>query len=469
MLGRMAKNLSCWLSALGKRFLRGIRSLFGQAQGLPLQIRMLLIPFSWLYAVGVWVRNTLYARGVFKARVLPCTVISVGNIVVGGTGKTPTVIAIAKQLQKAGVRVAILLRGYKRRSREQVTIVSDGEKLCCSPVESGDEAHMIARHLSGIPVIVGRQRYLAGKVALKRFNVEVLLLDDGFQHRQLARNVEILTVNATQPYGTGRLLPIGTLREPCTALQRADIILLTHTDYTAHTARKDEKLHQKPPTTSTENCQTYQAFSLLRKERRKALKQLAPNALILESVHQPTHLYRLEAEDFYPPRGVKYQHGEKVGGSSQELQSPQSGEYNDSRILPQSHNTPVYRGNMPLALLTGKRLLAVCGIANPGAFVTTLMQYCPETVELLAFPDHHVYTQADLRQMQRALQEVGAELVVTTQKDEQKLASFAAHLPIVVLAIALVITEGNDLSLYLAEYYPFCCSSKSIGNLVGEP
>ena len=444
MLGRMAKNLSCWLSALGKRFLRGIRSLFGQAQGLPLQIRILLIPFSWLYAVGVWVRNTLYARGVFKARVLPCTVISVGNIVVGGTGKTPAVIAIAKQLQKAGVRVAILLRGYKRRSREQVTIVSDGEKLCCSPVESGDEAHMIARHLSGIPVIVGRQRYLAGKVALKRFNVEVLLLDDGFQHRQLARNVEILTVNATQPYGTGRLLPIGTLREPRTSLQRADIILLTHTDYTADTPTKVQKIvRNRVGGTRSAN-------------HKQALKQLAPNALILESVHQPTHLYPLEAEDFYPPRGVKYQHGEKVGGSSQELQSPQSGEYNDSRILPN-------------ALLTGKRLLAVCGIANPGAFVTTLMQYCPETVELLAFPDHHVYTQADLRQMQRALQEVRAELVVTTQKDEQKLARFAAHLPIAVLAIALVVTEGNDLSSYLAEYYPFCCSSKSIGNLVGEP
>ena len=377
-------------------------------------------------------RNTLYARGVFKARVLPCTVISVGNIVVGGTGKTPAVIAIAKQLQKAGVRVAILLRGYKRRSREQVTIVSDGEKLCCSPVESGDEAHMIARHLSGIPVIVGRQRYLAGKVALKRFNVEVLLLDDGFQHRQLARNVEILTVNATQPYGTGRLLPIGTLREPRTALQRADIILLTHTDHTADTPTKGQKIvRNRVGGTRSAN-------------HKQALKQLAPNALILESVHQPTHLYPLET----PPNPTSETSDESYSAAPEVSCNPITPQgttkNSESRILPQSHNTPVYRGNMPLALLTGKRLLAVCGIANPGAFVTTLMQYCPETVELLAFPDHHVYTQADLRQMQRALQEVGAELVVTTQKDEQKLARFAAHLPIVVLAIALVVTEGND-------------------------
>lgn len=363
---------------------------------LSIPLRTLLTPFSWLYAIAVWMRHRLYSLGLFKTRVLPCTVISIGNIVVGGTGKTPAVMAIAKQLQKDGVRVAILLRGYNRRSNEQVTIVSDGEKLCCSAVESGDEAHMIARHLSGIPVIVGRRRYLAGEVALKRFNVEVLLLDDGFQHRQLARDVEILTINATQPYGTGRLLPAGTLREPPTALQRADIILLTHTDTPSIVVKTEPRLRLF----SARNVETSGNL-------KEALKRLAPNTLILESVHQPTHLYRLDGSCG------------KVGGLS------------ESRILPD-------------ALLPDKRLLAVCGIANPDAFVTTLMRYCPETVELLAFPDHHIYTQADLRQIQRALQEVGAELVVTTQKDEQKLANFAEHLPIVVLAVALVVTEGDD-------------------------
>ena len=373
------------------------RLLAGERHGLlSILLRTLLTPFSWLYAVAVWMRHGLYSLGFFKTHVLPCTVISIGNIVVGGTGKTPAVMAIAKQLQKDGVRVAILLRGYKRRSNEQVTIVSDGEKLCCSAEESGDEAHMIARHLSGIPVIVGKRRYLAGEVALKRFNVEVLLLDDGFQHRQLARDVEILTVNATQPYGTGRLLPAGTLREPPTALQRADIILLTHTDTPSIPVRTETMLR---------------LFSARNVERagnlKGALKRLAPNALILESVHQPTHLYRLEGSCT------------PVGGLA------------ESRILPD-------------ALLPGKRLLAVCGIANPDAFVTTLTRYCPETVELLAFPDHHIYTQADLGQIQHVRQEVEAELVVTTQKDEQKLANFAEHLPIVVLAVALVVTEGDD-------------------------
>ena len=202
-----------------------------QQRFLATPLRVLLLPFSWLYAAGVWIRNQLYALGVFRVRTLPCPIISVGNIVVGGTGKTPAVIAIAKYLQKEGVRVSILLRGYKRHAREKITIVSDGKKVCATPKESGDEAHMMARHLSGIPIIVGGQRYLAGQVALERFNVDVLLLDDAYQHRKLARDVDILTVPATHPFGNPEgLLPAGTLREPPTALRRADIILLTHAD-----------------------------------------------------------------------------------------------------------------------------------------------------------------------------------------------------------------------------------------------
>ena len=320
-------------------------------------IRFLLIPLSWLYAAGVSVRNLLYAIGVFKARSLPCRVISVGNIVVGGTGKTPAVIAIAKHLQKEGMRVAILLRGYKRHAREKMTIVSDGKKVCASPAESGDEAHMMARHLSGIPIIAGKCRYLAGQVALERFNVDVLLLDDGFQHRQLARDVDVLTVPATHPFGNPEgLLPVGTLRELPTALRRADLILLTHTD---------------TPDISS--------------QAKKAVKQLAPNALILESVHQPTHLYPLGPEKKKKDTDVR----------------------------------------TDITELKGKRLLAVCGIGNPDAFVATLMRCFAESVELLAFPDHHVYTEADRRQIHAAFQASGADLIVTTQKDEQKLARIA--------------------------------------------
>ena len=333
-------------------------------------IRFLLIPLSWLYGVGVRLRNRFYTLGVFKARTLPCRVISVGNIVVGGTGKTPAVIALAKHLQTEKVRVAILLRGYKRRSREKVTIVSDGERVCASLKESGDEAYMMAKHLSGIPIIVGRRRYEAGQVALERFGVDVLLLDDGFQHRRLARDVDILTVSAERPFGNAaKLLPVGTLREPPTALQRADVILLTHTGAP---------------------------------EGSVSMQQFAPNALILESVHQPVRLYALTAE------------------SPNSLDAAKA--------------------------LEGKRILAVCGIGDPDAFAATLKQCSPERVELLAYPDHHVYTEADLVRIDTVFQAGRADLIVTTQKDEPKLEAFVGRqeLPIFVLAIALVVTEGVE-------------------------
>ena len=351
-------------------------------------IRFLLIPLSWLYGAIVSIRNRLYAIGVFKARKLPCRVISVGNIVVGGTGKTPAVIAIAKHLQKKNVRVAILLRGYKRESREKVTIVSDGKDVCTSLKESGDEAYMMAKHLSGIPIIVGRQRYQAGRVALERFDVDVLLLDDGFQHRQLARDVDILTVPVHSISGLQgapeypfknreRLLPAGVLREPSTALQRADIILLTHT-----------------------------ATTDMLQDAKAVLQQLAPNVLVFESIHQPVRLYPLVPKEDFVETDL--------------LQTTKA--------------------------LEGKRVLAVCGIGNPDAFVATLMRYSPEDVELLAFPDHHVYSEADMTEIDAAFQTSRADLIVTTQKDEQKLVDLVAHYrpAIAVLEIALVITEGVE-------------------------
>ena len=358
-------------------------------------LRFLLIPLSWFYTASVQLRNILYTRGVFKARRLPCRVISVGNIVVGGTGKTPAVIVIAKHLQREGMRVAILLRGYKRRVREKVTIVSDGEKVCASPIESGDEADMMAKHLSGVPIIVGKCRYLTGQVALERFKVDVLLLDDGFQHRQLARDVDILTIPATHPFGSPKkLLPAGTLREPPTALRRADLILLTHAD--------------------TPNISAH---------AKKVVKGLAPNAPVLESIYRPTHLYPLAISS-------------QQSAISMKPSLPTETEIRDPKAIPTN-----------IKELKGKRVLAVCGIGNPDAFVATLMRCSVASVELLAFPDHHVYTEADKQRIDTAFQAAAADLIVTTQKDEQKLARFVDNwkLPIVVLAVALVITDGDEM------------------------
>ena len=366
-----------------------------QQRILAIPLRFLLIPLSWFYTASVQLRNILYTRGVFKARRLPCRVISVGNIVVGGTGKTPAVIVIAEHLQREGMRVAILLRGYKRCVREKVTIVSDGEKVCASPIESGDEADMMAKHLSGVPIIVGKRRYLTGQVALERFKVDVLLLDDGFQHRQLARDVDILTIPATHPFGSPKkLLPAGTLREPPTALRRADLILLTHAD--------------------TPNISAH---------AKKVVKGLAPNAPVLESIHQPTHLYPLAISS-------------QQSAISMKPSLPTETEIRDPKAIPTD-----------IKELKGKRVLAVCGIGNPDAFAATLMRCSVASVELLAFPDHHVYTEADKQRIDTAFQAAAADLIVTTQKDEQKLARFVDNwkLPIVVLAVALVITDGDEM------------------------
>ena len=338
---------------------------------IPTLFRVLLMPLSWLYGSIVWIRNYCFTSGIFKQKQLPCSVISVGNIVAGGTGKTPAVAAIAKLLENKGFQVAILLRGYKRRSSEEIMVVSDDKNRLCSREECGDEADMLTRQLPNVPIVVGKQRYLTGEAAIDRFKSDVLILDDGFQHRQLARDVDILTIDATQPYGTGALLPIGTLREPITAIERADIILLTRTD----------------------------AIDTQIADLKAELNQLTPNTPILESVHQPTSLYWLNKN---------------------------------------KHST------MPIENLTGKRLLAVCGIGNPDAFVSTLEAYNPEAVELFAFPDHHIYTESDLQQIQQRMQQYEAEWVVTTQKDEQKLASLSTELPIVVLAIELAIKDGEE-------------------------
>ena len=358
-------------------------------------LRFLLTPLSWLYRAIVQLRNNLYTHGVLKTRRLPCRVISIGNIVVGGTGKTPTVIAIAKHFQREGMRVAILLRGYKRRVREKVTIVSDGEKVSASAIESGDEAYMMARHLSGVPILVGKCRYLAGQVALERFKVDVLLLDDGFQHRQVARDVDILTIPVTHPFGISeKLLPAGTLREPPSALRRADLILLTHT----HT-----------PNTSA--------------HIKKLIKSLAPNVLVLESIHQPTHLYPLvvsRQRDLLNEGEIQRKHPSNTQKMPKQKHPKQKYPLTENRL-------PV-TDNHDIKELKGKRVLAVCGIGTPDAFIATLMRCSVASVELLAFPDHHVYTEIDKQRIYTDFQETGADLIVTTEKDEQKLEGFVDRL-----------------------------------------
>jgi tetraacyldisaccharide 4'-kinase len=187
-------------------------------------LRTLTYPYNW----GHQIRLQAYHRGWATVRQLPCHVISVGNITLGGTGKTPVVEAIARLLRQQGLRVGVLSRGYGGKPQEAITIVSDGEKCLVPPDVAGDEPLLLAEHLAGVPVVVANDRYAAGMLAVERFGVEVIILDDGFQHLQLARDLDILLLDAARPFGNGRLFPSGNLRERPTALARADVIVMTH-------------------------------------------------------------------------------------------------------------------------------------------------------------------------------------------------------------------------------------------------
>lgn len=179
-------------------------------------------PFSMLFGSGVWLRNTLYDRRVFRVHSVDRPVVSIGNISVGGTGKTPFVIALGGLLKERGIEFDVISRGYGRASK-QITIV-DPEG---SPEEFGDEPLLIARKLN-VPVIVGADRRRAGVLAEKQFpKSELHLLDDGFQHRRLHRDFDIVLVS-DEDVGD-RLLPFGRLREPFSALRRADAVVLAST------------------------------------------------------------------------------------------------------------------------------------------------------------------------------------------------------------------------------------------------
>lgn len=174
-------------------------------------------------------RRTLYRSGVFRAKRLPRPVISVGNLSVGGSGKTPHVLFLAKWLTGLGLRVAVLSRGYRRRSRG-VVWVSDGEGAQVSAEEAGDEPALLAASLPGAAVIVGESRYEAGMECLRKRDVDVFVLDDGFSHLPLERDVDILLVDGTTGLGNGRTLPFGPLREPPGHSRFADALVVTRCD-----------------------------------------------------------------------------------------------------------------------------------------------------------------------------------------------------------------------------------------------
>ena len=192
-------------------------------------VQGLLTLGSVAYGGLVRARNAGYNTGLLRTRRLGCRVVCVGNLTVGGTGKTPTVLALAAAATAAGLRVCIMLRGYGRQ-RSGVQVVSDGQRIQRDWRDAGDEAVLLAQRLRGVPVVVGEDRVAAGRLIVERFGPQVIFLDDGFQHRRLHRDADLVLVDATDPFGGGRLLPRGRLREQMAGLRRAQAILLTRAD-----------------------------------------------------------------------------------------------------------------------------------------------------------------------------------------------------------------------------------------------
>ncbi len=315
-------------------------------------------PFGPLYGVLMRWRAALYRCGVFPSSRLPVPVVSIGNLTWGGTGKTPMVAAIAAFLRAKGRRPAVVSRGYGGGNRRPVLVVSDGEHLLAGPDEAGDEPCLLGRRLSGVPVVVARRRALGGMVAVERLGCDVVLLDDGFQHLALRRDLDIVLFRGADPLGNGRIFPAGPLREPFTALCRAGCFVLTGKAAWPETlARRLDRLFPAIP------------------------RYAAP----------------------LRPRAVASGDGE--GATS------------------------------PLAAIRGQRIVAFCGIADPGGFRRLLEEGGAELADWLVFPDHHRYQPADIQRIGQRLARTKAAFACTTEKDLVKIGR--PPFPLVALTVEL--------------------------------
>ncbi len=200
-------------------------------------------PLSILYRLGIKLRKYLYSLNVFSVVHLDAKIISVGNITVGGTGKTPMVERLARLLMEEGYNIAVLSIGYGRKSRGTV-IVSDREGVKATPEEAGDEPVLLAKKLPGIPVVVGKDRRETGKKAVEMWKCNVLILDDGFQYMGLKKDFDLVLIDSQNPWGNGKLLPAGPLREPLSELKRADAVVFTRANESRNIKEKTKHLRK---------------------------------------------------------------------------------------------------------------------------------------------------------------------------------------------------------------------------------
>jgi tetraacyldisaccharide 4'-kinase len=341
---------------------------------------------SWLFNAIAQLRLWLYRNRILHDQPLGCLVVVVGNLTVGGTGKTPVVEKFARALRDRGRRVAILSRGYKSKSapfwkkwwfafthtaEPPPKIVSDGERVLLDSEEAGDEPFMLARNLPGVIVLVDKNRVKSGAFAIKKFGCDTLVLDDGFQYLRIKGRLNLLLVDKTNPFGNGHLLPRGILREPIKHLKRASYVFLTKSN-----GRRDEELET-------------------------LIKRHNPEVDIIECAHRPQHLQRFGRPADAP----------------------------DARV--------------PLSFLKGRRVLAFSGIATPESFEKFLRDLGALIVARERFLDHYRYADEDFAALFATAKEEGAECLVTTEKDAVRIPeNYVCPLPLYYLRLEIEIIRG---------------------------
>ena len=341
---------------------------------------------SWIFSGVVQLRLWLYRNRILRDHPLGCLVVVVGNLTVGGTGKTPVVEKFAKALRDRGRKVAILSRGYKSKTppfwkkawygithtdEPPPRVVSDGQTVLLDSEEAGDEPYMLARNLPGVVVLVDKNRVKAGAFAIKKYGCDTLVLDDGFQYLPLKGRLNLLLVDKTNPFGNGHLLPRGILREPVKHLKRANYIFLTKSN-----GIRDPELE-----------------ALIAKYR--------PDADLIECAHKPKYLQRLDTS---------------LSGTA---------------------------GRQPLEWLKGRRIFAFSGIATPESFEKFLRDLGALLVGRERFLDHYRYTPEDMEDLYAAAERENAECLVTTEKDSVRISDPAGSpMPIYYLRLEIEIMRG---------------------------
>lgn len=346
-------------------------------------LRVLLLAVSALYFLIVQTRLFLYRSRIFRESAPGCTVISIGNLTVGGTGKTPVVEMLARALTERGRRVAILSRGYKSRPRPLIArlfdrifkkknmftprIVSDGRALLLDSRVAGDEPFMLANNLRGVPVLVDKDRVKSGLYAIDHFDSDTLLLDDGYQYLRLKRRINIALVDRQAPFGNGFLLPRGTLREPAANLRRAHYILIT-------------------------KCSDESNDSLIR-----LIRRYNKTADIIECTHRPIYLRE------------------------------------------------IYTGETrPLDFLKGLRVASLCGIAAPESFEQALRELGANLEITRAFADHHRFSRSEIRPFIRRCVQRRIPAIITTEKDAVRFPRLTdVDVPIYFLRVEIEILRGH--------------------------